>query len=70
MALSKHLTKGRPASHIHAACVYITCRTEGTARILLYKNTCNCGTYIIRFNDEVLKDYFHIYIPATDVTIL
>lgn len=35
MALSKHLTKGRPASHVHAACVYITCRTEGTAHLLI-----------------------------------
>lgn len=33
MALSRHLTQGRPASHIHAACVYITCRTEGTDRM-------------------------------------
>lgn len=38
LALSRHLTKGRPASHIHAACVYITCRTEGTARILFILN--------------------------------
>ncbi|CAG9106017.1 unnamed protein product [Plutella xylostella] len=35
MALSRHLTKGRPASHIQAACVYITCRTEGTAHLLI-----------------------------------
>ncbi|XP_077299889.1 brf RNA polymerase III subunit [Arctopsyche grandis] len=35
MALSRHLTQGRPASHIHAACVYITCRTEGTDHLLI-----------------------------------
>lgn len=32
MALSRHLTRGRKNTHIYAACVYITCRTEGTAR--------------------------------------
>ncbi|XP_041969946.1 transcription factor IIIB 90 kDa subunit [Aricia agestis] len=35
MALSRHLTIGRPASHTQAACVYITCRTEGTAHLLI-----------------------------------
>lgn len=34
MALSRHLTIGRPSSHTQAACVYMTCRTEGTPRIL------------------------------------
>lgn len=32
MALSRNLTRGRKNSHIYAACVYITCRTEGTSR--------------------------------------
>lgn len=32
MALSRHLTRGRRNTHIYAACVYITCRTEGTSR--------------------------------------
>ncbi|CAH0550101.1 unnamed protein product [Brassicogethes aeneus] len=31
MALSRNLTRGRKNSHVHAACVYLTCRTEGTA---------------------------------------
>lgn len=35
MALSRNLTRGRRNTHVHAACVYLTCRTEGTARILL-----------------------------------
>lgn len=34
MALNRQLTRGRKQAHNHAACVYITCRTEGTARIL------------------------------------
>lgn len=32
MALSRQLTRGRKNTHIYAACVYITCRTEGTSR--------------------------------------
>ncbi|XP_018525893.1 LOW QUALITY PROTEIN: transcription factor IIIB 90 kDa subunit-like, partial [Lates calcarifer] len=30
MALTKHLTRGRKASHVIAACLYLVCRTEGT----------------------------------------
>ncbi|XP_068618980.1 transcription factor IIIB 90 kDa subunit [Battus philenor] len=35
MALSRHLTIGRPSSHTQAACVYMTCRTEGTEHLLI-----------------------------------
>lgn len=35
MALMRHLTRGRRNSHIYAACVYITCRTEGTSHLLI-----------------------------------
>lgn len=35
MALMRHLTRGRKNTHIHAACVYITCRTEGTSHLLI-----------------------------------
>ncbi|XP_070494317.1 transcription factor IIIB 90 kDa subunit [Chironomus tepperi] len=35
MALSRNLTRGRKNSHIYAACVYITCRTEGTSHLLI-----------------------------------
>lgn len=34
MALSRNMTRGRRNTHIHAACIYLSCRTEGTARIL------------------------------------
>ena len=36
MALNRHLTRGRKQAHNHAACVYITCRTEGTARMYIF----------------------------------
>ncbi|XP_045776616.1 transcription factor IIIB 90 kDa subunit isoform X2 [Maniola jurtina] len=35
MALARHLTIGRHASLTQAACVYMTCRTEGTAHLLI-----------------------------------
>ena len=34
MAISKRLSRGRRIVHIVAACLYMTCRTEGTPRIL------------------------------------
>lgn len=36
LALEKNLTRGRKQSHNHAACVYITCRTASTERILCW----------------------------------
>lgn len=36
MALAKNLTRGRRNPLVHAACVYLTCRTEGTDRILFW----------------------------------
>uniref|UniRef100_A0A6M2DIB7 B-related factor 1 n=1 Tax=Xenopsylla cheopis TaxID=163159 RepID=A0A6M2DIB7_XENCH len=35
MALARQLTRGRSSTHVHAACVYMTCRTEGTAHLLI-----------------------------------
>uniref|UniRef100_A0A0K8TND5 B-related factor 1 n=1 Tax=Tabanus bromius TaxID=304241 RepID=A0A0K8TND5_TABBR len=35
LALNRHLTKGRRNTHIYAACVYITCRTNGTSHLLI-----------------------------------
>lgn len=35
MALSRHLTIGRASSLTQAACVYMTCRTEGTPHLLI-----------------------------------
>ncbi|XP_050295418.1 transcription factor IIIB 90 kDa subunit [Anthonomus grandis grandis] len=35
MALSRNLTRGRRNTHIHAACIYLSCRTEGTAHLLI-----------------------------------
>lgn len=32
MALMRHLTRGRRSTHVHAACVYMACRLEETAR--------------------------------------
>ena len=34
MAVTRRLTRGRRTAHVVAACLYLVCRTEGTARIL------------------------------------
>jgi len=40
MALNMHLTRGRKQTHNQAACVYMTCRTEKTERILyIFENS-------------------------------
>ena len=31
----RNLTRGRKSTHVIAACVYITCRTEGTSHMLI-----------------------------------
>jgi len=35
MALCRHLTHGRKNPNVVAACIYITCRTEGTPHLLI-----------------------------------
>ena len=35
LLLAKHLTRGRKSTHTIAACLYITCRTEGTSHMLI-----------------------------------
>ncbi|KAK4885158.1 hypothetical protein RN001_001429 [Aquatica leii] len=35
MALARNLTRGRKNTHMFAACVYMTCRTEGTPHMLI-----------------------------------
>ncbi|XP_025833129.1 transcription factor IIIB 90 kDa subunit isoform X2 [Agrilus planipennis] len=35
MALTRNLTRGRRHAHVYAACVYLTCRTEGTPHLLI-----------------------------------
>lgn len=35
MALQRQLTRGRKNTHVVAACVYMTCRTEGTPHMLI-----------------------------------
>ncbi|KAJ0173749.1 hypothetical protein K1T71_010898 [Dendrolimus kikuchii] len=67
MALSRHLTIGRPASHTQAACVYMTCRTEGTAHLLI-----DVGDAVPVCCFQLGKTYFKlskalcIVIPPTD----
>ncbi|KAF0044195.1 hypothetical protein F2P81_003353 [Scophthalmus maximus] len=70
MALGKHLTSGRKASHVIAACLYLVCRTEGTplarsvSSDVLTKNSqgpdfASSSDHFIRFNIH-LSAYFEL----------
>lgn len=49
MALSRNLTRGRKSTHVIAACVYITCRTEGTSHMLIDLSDILQGSYSTMF---------------------
>ncbi|XP_044760962.1 uncharacterized protein LOC123318415 [Coccinella septempunctata] len=70
MALCRNLTKGRKNTHVYAACVYLTCRTEGTGHLLIdisdILNICcyELGRTYLRLSQELC-----INIPAIDPCI-
>jgi hypothetical protein len=55
MALQRQLTRGRRNTHVVAACVYMTCRTEGTPRILFFYSIRYCCMGFSKF-----LGYYHI----------
>ncbi len=67
MALTRNLTRGRKSTHVIAACVYITCRTEGTSHMLidlsdiLQIDVYELGRTYLRLSQELC-----INIPAMD----
>ncbi|XP_045460497.1 transcription factor IIIB 90 kDa subunit [Harmonia axyridis] len=70
MALCRNLTKGRKNTHVYAACVYLTCRTEGTGHLLIdisdILHICcyELGRTYLRLSQELC-----INIPAIDPCI-
>ena len=68
MALNRQLTRGRKQAHNHAACVYITCRTEGTARIL-YSHKINNNIFILIFFFLNLLLLIYIYFINTEYLV-
>ncbi|XP_042356484.1 LOW QUALITY PROTEIN: transcription factor IIIB 90 kDa subunit-like [Plectropomus leopardus] len=67
MALTKHLTRGRKASHVIAACIYMVCRTEGTPHMLLdLSDILQVNVYILGRTFLVLARELCINAPAID----
>ncbi|XP_045918594.1 transcription factor IIIB 90 kDa subunit-like [Micropterus dolomieu] len=67
MALSKHLTRGRKASHVVAACLYMVCRTEGTPHMLLdLSDLLQVNVYVLGRTFLVLARELCINAPAID----
>uniref|UniRef100_A0A8D3C0L6 B-related factor 1 n=1 Tax=Scophthalmus maximus TaxID=52904 RepID=A0A8D3C0L6_SCOMX len=67
MALGKHLTSGRKASHVIAACLYLVCRTEGTPHMLLdLSDIVQVNVYILGRTFLVLSRELCINAPAID----
>lgn len=67
LALSKHLTRGRKSTHVIAACVYITCRTEGTSHMLIdFSDIMQIDVYELGRTYLRLSQALCINIPAMD----
>uniref|UniRef100_A0A3P8W7K0 Transcription factor IIIB 90 kDa subunit n=1 Tax=Cynoglossus semilaevis TaxID=244447 RepID=A0A3P8W7K0_CYNSE len=67
MALTKHLTRGRKASHIIAACLYLVCRTEGTPHMLLdLSDILQVNVYVLGKTFLALAKELCINAPAID----
>ena len=67
LALARHLTRGRKSTHVIAACVYITCRTEGTSHMLIdFSDVLQIDVYELGRTYLRLSQALHINIPAMD----
>lgn len=67
LALARHLTRGRKSTHVIAACVYITCRTEGTSHMLVdFSDVLQIDVYDLGRTYLRLSQALHINIPAMD----
>ncbi|XP_070698686.1 BRF1 general transcription factor IIIB subunit a [Pempheris klunzingeri] len=67
MALTKHLTRGRKATHVVAACLYMVCRTEGTPHMLLdLSDLVQVNVYVLGKTFLVLARELCINAPAID----
>jgi len=69
LALSANLTRGRKSTHVIAACVYITCRTENppTSHMLIdFSDVLQIDVYELGRTYLRLSQALHITIPALD----
>ncbi|KAK3887780.1 hypothetical protein Pcinc_008108 [Petrolisthes cinctipes] len=67
LGLSKGLTRGRKTNHVIGACVYITCRTEQTAHMLIdVSDALQIDVYELGRTYLRLSTALCIHIPAMD----
>ena len=67
LALAKHLTRGRKSPNVIAACLYITCRTEGTSHMLIdFSDILQVDVYELGRTYLGLSQALCINIPAMD----
>ncbi|KAI1290277.1 Transcription factor IIIB 90 kDa subunit [Halotydeus destructor] len=66
-ALQKRLTHGRKHTHVVAACIYITCRIEGTSHMLLdLSDVMQVNVYELGRTYLKLSSSLYLNIPAID----
>ncbi|XP_046651655.1 transcription factor IIIB 90 kDa subunit-like [Daphnia pulicaria] len=67
MALQRHLTNGRKSAHVVAACIYITCRMEGTAHLLIdIADVIDIDVYTLGHTFMQIAKMFNLSIPSVD----
>lgn len=65
MAIHKRLSRGRRIQHIVAACLYMTCRTEGTPHMLLdFSDITQVNVFVLGKAFLVLAKELHIHLPV------
>lgn len=70
MALSRQLTRGRRSTHVIAACLYMTCRIEGTAHMLIdFSDVLQIDVYELGRTYLRLSQALSLSIPSMDPCI-
>lgn len=71
MALDQGLSRGNKSSHLHAACLYIICRTEGTQHILLdFCDHVDADISVLARIYLRIAHALHLNVPHTDPSLL
>ncbi|XP_014673490.1 PREDICTED: transcription factor IIIB 90 kDa subunit-like [Priapulus caudatus] len=71
MAVGKRLTRGRKITHVISACLYLVCRTESTAHMLLdFSDILQVNVYELGKTYLKLAQELCINVPAVDPCIL
>ncbi|VDO48119.1 unnamed protein product [Haemonchus placei] len=67
MSVSRNLTRGRVRSHVVAACLYMTCRLENTAHLLLdFSDVTQVNMFDLGRTLTFLSRSLRINLPSTD----